>query len=140
MTETQHYYNAVVIGAGQGGGPLATALAQAGRKTALIEREHVGGTCINEGCTPTKTMVASGRVAYLARRSAEYGVETGPVRVDLARVRERKRAIVKTFREGSERRLQKAAGLDLVLGEGQFVGPRTIAVGDRKLFADQVFI
>jgi len=133
-------YDAIVIGSGQAGGPLATALARAGRRTALIEREHVGGTCINEGCTPTKTMVASGRVAYLAQRSAEYGVETGPVRVDLARVRERKRAIVKTFREGSERRLQMAAGLDLVFGEGRFVGPHTIAVGDRNLFADQVFI
>src|SRR3954451_10599238 len=133
------HYDVVIIGAGQAGGPLAGAMAKAGRTTALIEREHVGGTCINEGCTPTKTMVASGREAYLARRSAEYGVETGPVRVDLARVRERKRAIVKTFREGSERRLQMAAGLDLVFGEGRFVGPHTIAVGDRTLFADQGF-
>ena len=72
-------YDAIVIGAGQAGGPLSTALAGAGRKTALIEREHVGGTCINEGCTPTKTMVASARVAYLARRAADYGVRTGPV-------------------------------------------------------------
>ena len=133
-------YDAIVIGAGQAGGPLATALARAGRRTALIEREHVGGTCINEGCTPTKTMVASGRVAYLARRGAEYGVETGPVRIDLARVRERKRAIVKQFREGSERRLQQTAGLDLVRGEGRFVGPRTIAVDGRSLIAAQVFI
>ena len=70
------HYDAIVIGAGQWGGPLSSALARAGLKTALIEREHVGGTCINEGCTPTKTMVASARVAYLARRAADYGVRT----------------------------------------------------------------
>src|SRR5215218_7179756 len=99
-------YDTIVIGAGQAGGPLSTALAGAGRQTALIEREHVGGTCINEGCTPTKTMVASARVAYLARRAADYGVRTGPVAVDMARVRERKRAIVKSFRTGSLRRIE----------------------------------
>src|ERR671938_1412162 len=118
MTPTG-YYDAVVIGAGQGGVPLARALAQAGRKTALVEREHVGGTCINEGCTPTKTMVASARVAYLARRAADYGVRTGPVSVDLARVRQRKRDIVDSFRGGSEKRLD-AAGVDLVRGEARF--------------------
>src|SRR5919109_4698942 len=89
-----HHYDAVVIGAGQGGIPLAIALARAGRSTALIEREHVGGTCINEGCTPTKTMVASARVAYLARRAADYGVGTGSITIDMARVRQRKRNIV----------------------------------------------
>jgi len=133
-------YDAIVIGSGQAGGPLAIALAQAGRRTALIEREHVGGTCVNEGCTPTKTMVASGRVAYLARRGAEYGVVTGPVGVDLARVRERKRAIVKSFREGGERRLKAAPGLDLIWGEARFVAPRTVALDGRNLVADQVFL
>jgi pyruvate/2-oxoglutarate dehydrogenase complex dihydrolipoamide dehydrogenase (E3) component len=137
---TPEQYDAIVIGAGQAGGPLAGALARAGRRTALIERAHVGGTCINEGCTPTKTMVASGRVAYLARRGAEYGVETGEVTIDLARVRERKRAIVKSFREGSERRLRATEGLDLVCGEARFVGPRTVAVDGRNLTAGQVFI
>ena len=86
--------------------PSSTALARSGRRTALIEREHVGGTCINEGCTPTKTMVASARVAYLARRGGDYGVSTGPVTVDMGRVRERKRAIVKSFRAGSLRRIE----------------------------------
>jgi pyruvate/2-oxoglutarate dehydrogenase complex dihydrolipoamide dehydrogenase (E3) component len=133
-------YDAIVIGSGQAGGPLATTLAGAGRRTALIEREHVGGTCVNEGCTPTKTMVASGRVAYLARRGADYGVETGPVRVDLARVRERKRAIVKKFREGGERRLKETPGLDLIRGETRFVDARTIAVEGRSLVGGQVFI
>ena len=137
-------YGAIVIGAGQAGGPLATALANAGRTVALVEREHVGGTCINEGCTPTKTMIASARVAYLARRAADYGVQTGPVRVDLAAVRERKRAIVASFRAGSERRLRETPGLDLIFGEARFTGAKTLAVssgeGERELEADVIVI
>jgi pyruvate/2-oxoglutarate dehydrogenase complex dihydrolipoamide dehydrogenase (E3) component len=120
-------YDAIVIGSGQAGGPLAGALAKAGRRTALVERAHVGGTCINEGCTPTKTMVASARVAYLARRAADYGVRTGPVEVDLARVRQRKRDIVASFRKGGERRLAEA-GVHLIAGEGRFTGPHTVEV------------
>src|SRR2546426_5855625 len=100
MTQTEHY-DAIVIGAGQAGGPLSTTLAKAGWKTAIIERVHVGGTCINEGCTPTKTMVASARVAYLARRAADYGVRAGSVTVDMTAVRRRKRAIVDSFRSGA---------------------------------------
>ena len=137
---TPMHYDAIVVGAGQAGGPLSTALARSGRRTLLVEREHVGGTCINEGCTPTKTMVASARVAYLARRGADYGVETGPVRLNLAKVRERKRAIVESFRSGSERRIEATEGLELVFGEARFVGPRTLAVGDRTVTADLVFI
>lgn len=127
MVVTVHY-DVAVIGSGQGGGPLANAFAQAGRKTVLIEREHVGGTCINEGCTPTKTMVASARVAYLARRGADYGVHTGTVTVDLAKVRERKRAIVESFRSGSERRTRATEGLDLLMGEGRFTGAKSLEV------------
>ena len=93
-------YKAIVIGTGQGGKPLALAFAQAGWKTAVIEREFVGGTCINVGCTPTKTMVASARVAYLARRAADYGVRCGPVAVDMTQVRRRKQSIVDDFRTG----------------------------------------
>src|ERR1700724_4491570 len=96
-------YQAVVIGSGQGGNPLCKALARAGMRTALIEKIHIGGTCINEGCTPTKTMVASGRVAYLARRGPDYGVRTGALRIAMERVRKRKRDIVNLFRSGSER-------------------------------------
>ena len=77
------HYDAIVIGSGQAGTPLSIALAKAGRKTALVESQHVGGTCINVGCTPTKTMVASARIAYLARRAADYGIRCGPVGVDL---------------------------------------------------------
>src|SRR6266498_3191851 len=125
---TVEAYDAIVIGAGQAGGPLSTALARAGRRTALIEREHVGGTCINEGCTPTKTMVASGRVAYLARRAADYGVQVGPVTVDMAKVRQRKREIVDSFRNGSQSRIEKTAGVDLLFGEASFSGPKTVDV------------
>src|SRR6266498_3835369 len=108
---TVEAYDAIVIGAGQAGGPLSTALARAGRGTALIERAHVGGTCINEGCTPTKTMIASGRVAYLARRAADYGVPVGPVSVDMAKVRARKRATVESFRDHSQSKLEKTENL-----------------------------
>src|SRR5579864_9050096 len=121
-------YDAVVIGSGQGGTPLSTALADAGMRTALIERKHVGGTCINEGCTPTKTMVASGRVAYLARRAADYGVHTGPISIDMTRVRQRKRDIVESFRGGGEKRIQSTQGLDLISGEASFTGPKTLIV------------
>src|SRR5438128_2243903 len=121
MTSTEQY-DAIVIGAGQSGGPLATAFARAGKRTAIVEREHVGGTCINEGCTPTKTMVASGRVAYLARRGADYGVETGPIRIDMLRVRKRKRDIVDLFRGGSQRRVERVKNLDLLFGHAEFTG------------------
>jgi pyruvate/2-oxoglutarate dehydrogenase complex dihydrolipoamide dehydrogenase (E3) component len=138
-------YDAIIIGAGQAGGPLSTALAQAGWKTAIIERTHVGGTCINEGCTPTKTMVASGRVAYLARRAADYGVETGPVAVDMKVVRKRKRDIVESFRTGSERRIESTQGVDLLMGEAHFTEPKVVEVrlnnGEiRLLTANSIFI
>jgi pyruvate/2-oxoglutarate dehydrogenase complex dihydrolipoamide dehydrogenase (E3) component len=139
------HYDAVVIGSGQGGNPLAGALAGAGRKTAVIEREHVGGTCINEGCTPTKTMVASAKVAYLDRRSADYGVRNGPVNVDMVEVRRRKRAIVDTFRGGSEQRLEDAENLELIRGVARFTGPKELEVRlDRgeavRISAENVFI
>src|SRR2546421_384085 len=139
------HYDAIVIGSGQAGTPLSQALAAAGMRTALVEREHVGGTCINEGCTPTKTMVASGRVAYLARRGADYGVRTGPIRVDMLRVRKRKRDIVDLFRGGSQRRVERTKNLDLLFGDAEFTGPSSIAVRDKKhttrlLTADRFFI
>jgi pyruvate/2-oxoglutarate dehydrogenase complex dihydrolipoamide dehydrogenase (E3) component len=145
MTRTQRY-DAVVIGAGQGGVPLSRALAQAGRKTALVEREHVGGTCVNVGCTPTKTMVASAKVAYLDRRSADYGVRNGQVTVDMRKVRQRKRDIVESFRSGNERRIEETEGLDLIMGEARFGGPKELEVhlngnGETlRLSADEIFI
>lgn len=139
----------VVIGSGQAGNPLANALAKAGRKTALIEREHIGGTCLNEGCTPTKTLIASGRAAYLARRAADYGVNTGPVTIDMERVRQRKRDIVASFVGSSERRLEDA-GVELIRGEASFTAPgaggsyilevRMEGGETRQLYAESVII
>src|SRR5258708_29437582 len=144
MTQATQY-DAIVIGSGQAGTPLSRALGRAGWKTAIIEREHVAGTCVNEGCTPTKTMVASARVAYLARRGADYGVETGPVSVDMTVVRRRKRDIVTSFRSGSQRGLERTKGLDLLMGEAHFIGPKILEVhlnnGEtRQLTADKIFI
>jgi pyruvate/2-oxoglutarate dehydrogenase complex dihydrolipoamide dehydrogenase (E3) component len=138
-------YDAIVIGSGQAGTPLSIALGKAGRKTALIEREHVGGTCINVGCTPTKTMVASARVAYLARRAADYGVRCGAVDIDLSQVHRRKQAIVDDFRTGEERRLKEAGNVDLVFGEGRFTSSHVVEVklvagGMRTLTAETIFI
>ena len=137
--------DAIVIGSGQGGNPLAIALARAGKRTVLIERKQVGGTCINEGCTPTKTMVASGRVAYLVRRAADYGVHTGPISVDLEKVRQRKRDIVASFRGGSESRIAKTQNLELIMGEASFSAAKTVAIrgndgGRRTISADRIFI
>ena len=142
---TPNHYDAIVIGSGQGGTPLCIALAAAGMRTALIEKTHVGGTCINEGCTPTKTMVASGRVAYLAHRGSDYGVETGNIHIEMARVRQRKRDIVDSFRNGSQKRLENTPNLDLIFGEASFTGAKSITVraqdgSQRTLSAKTIFI
>ncbi|PVG03823.1 FAD/NAD(P)-binding domain-containing protein [Serendipita vermifera] len=141
-------FDCIVIGSGQAGTPLSGAFAKAGKKTALIERAHIGGCCVNEGCTPTKTMVASGRVAYLTRRGQDYGVHTdregnGPndVTVYMDKVRDRKRKIVESFRGGNERRV-KVAGVEVFMGEGSFVDPKTIKVkmndGSEKLLTSDL--
>jgi pyruvate/2-oxoglutarate dehydrogenase complex dihydrolipoamide dehydrogenase (E3) component len=143
MAETT--YDAVIIGVGQAGGPLAQALAKAGRRVALIERDVVGGTCINRGCTPTKTMIASARVAYLARRGADFGVQTGPISVDLTKVRQRKRDIVEDFRSGEEKHLKETDRINLIYGEAKFTGPKTVEIalrdgGTQQMTAEQIFI
>jgi pyruvate/2-oxoglutarate dehydrogenase complex dihydrolipoamide dehydrogenase (E3) component len=144
MSASDHY-QAIVIGSGQAGTPLCQAFANAGLRTALVERVHVGGTCVNEGCTPTKTMVASGRVAYLARRGADYGVHTGSIAIDMSRVRQRKRDIVDNFRNGNQTRIEKTPNLELLFGEASFTGPSSIRVqlkdgSQRNLTADKYFI
>jgi pyruvate/2-oxoglutarate dehydrogenase complex dihydrolipoamide dehydrogenase (E3) component len=116
----REHFDCIVIGTGQAGGPLARELAEAGRKVAVVERGDVGGTCVNVGCTPTKTMVASARVAHLARRGADYGVQTGPIQIDMQKIRQRKRDIVVSFRGGSERRTVNTQGLTLIRGEASF--------------------
>jgi pyruvate/2-oxoglutarate dehydrogenase complex dihydrolipoamide dehydrogenase (E3) component len=144
MTATEQY-DGLIIGAGQAGVPLATELAKAGWKTALVERAHVGGTCVNDGCTPTKTMVASARVAHLIQRAGDYGLRTGPLAVDLGAVRQRKRDIVHSFRGGSQGRIEATDNLDLVMGHARFAGPKTIQVhlnegGTRLLEAGKIFV
>lgn len=143
MTEREQF-DAIVIGAGQSGMPLSMALGRAGWKTALVERRAVGGTCINDGCTPTKTMVASARMAYLARRAEEYGVQVDGVSVDLAIVRNRKQRIVESFRASSRSRIASTANLELLEGEARFSGPNSIDVqlgdGTRKLTAETIVI
>src|ERR1700722_10044016 len=139
------HFDAIVIGSGQGGTPLSIAFSEAGRKTALVESQHVGGTCINVGCTPTKTMIASARIAYLARRAADYGVRCGPVGVDMAQVYRRKQAIVDEFRAGVEHRLEGAGKVELIFGEARFTGPKVVEVrlnagGARTLTADTIFL
>lgn len=138
-------YDALIIGTGQGGMPLSIDFAKAGWKTVIVERAFVGGTCINYGCTPTKTMVASARAAYVARRGADYGVSCGPVSVDMRRVRERKRQIVGEFRDGDKAHLERTENLALVFGEASFVGAGEVVVkkadgSEVNLKAKRVFV
>jgi pyruvate/2-oxoglutarate dehydrogenase complex dihydrolipoamide dehydrogenase (E3) component len=134
-----------VIGSGQSGTPLASALVKAGHKTALIEKQHIGGCCINEGCTPTKTLIASGRAAYVANRANDYGIRAHVDGVaDMIKMRQRKRDIVKSWSEGSERRL-KDAGVSVFMGDAEFVADKTLKVkmngGQEEFFkAERVFV
>ena len=133
-------YDAIIIGSGQAGVPLAGALAGRGWQVALVERGDIGGTCVNTGCTPTKTLVASARAAHLARRGADFGVQTGPVSVDFARVMARKDEVVRRFRGGIEKRLQDNENVTIVRAEGHFEGPHRVRAGDDVLEADRVYI
>lgn len=138
-------YDAAIIGAGQAGGPLARSLAKAGWRTVLIEKEHVGGTCINEGCTPTKTLIASARVAQVCRRAADYGVDTQQVSVDMAAVTRRKRDIVQSWRDGDERRLRAEKNLDLVFGGASFLDRHVLEVREPgeipvQMEAERIFV
>lgn len=138
-------FDAIIIGVGQAGKPLALELAQKGWKTAVVERQHVGGSCINYGCTPTKSLVASAQVAHLARRSRDYGIKTGNVEVDYPAVKQRKDQIVEQFRGGIEKSFEKAEHLTLIRGEACFTGSKRVTValnkgGSRTLTADHIFI
>ena len=142
---TNEHFDVAIIGAGQTGDPLAVAFAKAGKSTVVIEREHVGGTCVNVGCTPTKTMIASGDIAYRVKRAADFGVETGDVSISMAKIRERKRANVKTWREGSEKSLHDAEGVTLLMGEARFTAPHQLHVtmndgGEREISAETIVI
>src|SRR2546421_2973199 len=119
--------DAIVIGSGQAGVPLAARLATSGRQTVLVERSRLGGTCVNYGCTPTKTMVASARAAHVARTSRRLGVESGSPRVDFQAIIARKDAVVRRWREGIQARLEGAGDrLRVVNGHARFTGEREI--------------
>ncbi len=138
MTER---FDAIVIGTGQAGPSLAVRLATAGRKTAIIERKLIGGTCVNNGCIPTKTLIASARAAYVARRGGDFGVTIdAPIRVDMAQVKQRKDSVVRHSTDGLTRWLGGTSGLTMIQGHARFEGPKTIHVGDRLLEAKQIFI
>ena len=133
-------YDAIIIGTGQSGPFLAIRLAKAGQKVAIIERHLFGGTCINTGCIPTKTLVASARVAYMARRAAEFGVNTGAISVDMKEVKARKDEIQRPSQEGAESRLREQPNCDVYKGQARFESSRVVAVGDDRLTSDQIFI
>jgi pyruvate/2-oxoglutarate dehydrogenase complex dihydrolipoamide dehydrogenase (E3) component len=133
-------FDAIIVGAGQAGPPLAGRLTGAGQTVAVIERKLVGGTCVNSGCIPTKTLVASAHAAHLARRGAEYGVTTGEVTVDMTKVKARKDKIMLDDRHGVESWLQGMKGCTLIRGHAHFESPHTIRVDDRLLEADKIFL
>jgi pyruvate/2-oxoglutarate dehydrogenase complex dihydrolipoamide dehydrogenase (E3) component len=134
-------YDAIIIGTGQAGPTLARRLAAAGWKVAIIERKFFGGTCVNTGCTPTKTLVASAYAAYLAHRAHDYGVTIGaPIGVNMKAVKARKDAVSLPSREGVERSLKRLKGCTVFEGHGRFVGPKTVEVNGERLTADKIFI
>ena len=133
-------YDVIIIGAGQAGSPLARRLAGAGRKTLLVERRHVGGTCVNYGCTPTKTMVASARAAHVARRAERLGVRVQGVHIDLGAVVDRKDGIVRSFRLGLRERLEKTENLMLVDGAARFTGLREIEIKGARHHAETIVV
>jgi pyruvate/2-oxoglutarate dehydrogenase complex dihydrolipoamide dehydrogenase (E3) component len=133
-------YDAIIIGSGQAGNPLWDSLTDHGWTVALIEKDHLGGTCINYGCTPTKTMVASAQVAHYVRNAARWGVRSGAVSVDLPQVVARKDAIVQRFREGKESQAADCKNLHLYRGQARFVAPHRVAVGEQVLEGERIFI
>ena len=135
------HYDTVIIGAGQAGPPLAVRLAGTGKKVAIIERKQFGGTCVNTGCIPTKTLIASARVAHMARRATEYGVSIGnSITVDMKRVKERKDAVVRRSNEGLEKWLRGTENLTVYKGHARFEGARQLRIADQRIEAEQIFI
>lgn len=134
------HYDAIGLGGGMAGLPIALKLGFKGFKVALIERDHLGGTCLNRGCIPTKTMIASAKVAHHARQAARWGIHAEGVRTDLGRVVDRKDELVTSIRSGAERNVEKNENVTLVRGEARFTGPKTLAVNGRTLTGERVFI
>jgi pyruvate/2-oxoglutarate dehydrogenase complex dihydrolipoamide dehydrogenase (E3) component len=138
------FFDAIIIGSGQAGTPLTTALAKAGWKTALIERAHYGGTCISEGCTPTKTLIASAGVAHTVRHAAEFGIYTSAPAIDMRVIVQRKDELVRSWAEGDRRRLEKTENVTLFFGHARFTDPHTIEIstseGTQTIEGKTIFI
>ena len=126
-------FDAIIVGAGQAGPAIAARCSREGLKTAVIERHHFGGTCVNVGCVPTKTLVASARAVRLAQRGAEFGFDVADLRVDMARVMARKEAIVLKSREGVEAWMRGLKGTEVIIGDAHFVGPATLEASGRPM-------
>lgn len=137
---TTEQFDAIVVGAGQAGPAIAARCSKEGLRTAVIERGHFGGTCVNVGCVPTKTLVASARAMHLARRGAEFGFDAGAVRVDMARVMARKNGIVGTSRQAVEGWMRGLKHTEVIVGDARFVAAATLEVGGRRLTAPRIFL
>lgn len=133
-------YDAIVIGSGQAGNPLSQKLADKGWSVALVEKSELGGTCVNTGCTPTKTMVASAQVAHYARHAEQWGVRVGEVAIDLPKVIARKNQVVQQSRSGVEKKAKDRKNLHLFRGQAQFTGPHTVRVNNDMLESERIFI
>ena len=140
MATTPESFDAIIIGAGQAGPSLAARCSKEGLKTVVIERGAFGGTCVNVGCTPTKTMVASARAIHLARRGAEFGFSAGAIQVDMARIKARKDQLVQKSSQGVEQSLRGLDGTEVIVGEARFTAPHTVQVGGRVLTAPRIFL
>lgn len=139
------HYDAIIIGAGQAGTPLAKKLAEAGKKTAIIEKRLVGGTCINDGCTPTKAMIASAKAIHQAKKASALGVEIGTVQINFKKIKQRKDDIVAQFRASSEKGIDETKGLRLIFGKAKFSAEKELTIalndgGEEKVTADWIFI
>ena len=128
MNNQPKFFDAIIVGSGQGGNPLALALANKGWQVALVERAHVGGSCINYGCTPTKTMIASARIAHLINRAQDYGIDSATGSVNFSKVLKRKNDMVKSFRDGSRKKLISTSGVSLIEGNARFVAEKLLEI------------
>ena len=133
-------YDAIVIGSGQAGTPLSQKLADRGWSVALVEKENLGGTCVNTGCTPTKTMIASAQVAFYVRNADRWGVRAGAVSVDLTKVVARKDQVVNKSRSGLSRKIEERKTLHFYSGHARFIGPHKVRVGEKVLESNRIFI